>query len=187
MPPRRPGPVRQLQLADLPSGTARPGRLGLGAVTERLSLGAGVLMPVLRRPVQTAHALAPVGRLAGGRLTVGVGAGFPGTFGRPLHALSLEDLEKMAVAAGTATGTAGTTYRTPPGSPSCLMSGGWLAAVGVHGGARQRRRVVELQCDAASWPGPGRAMRATARPDRKASLSAPSVSPCSWRRPGTRG
>ncbi|OIJ90599.1 monooxygenase [Streptomyces sp. MUSC 14] len=60
----------------------------LAVVTERLTLGTGVLMPVLRRPVQTAHALASVDRLAGGRLTVGVGAGFPGTFGRPLHTLS---------------------------------------------------------------------------------------------------
>ncbi|MFF7992133.1 LLM class flavin-dependent oxidoreductase [Kitasatospora xanthocidica] len=57
-------------------------------VTERVRLGTGALLPVLRRPVQTAQALASVDLLSGGRLTVAVGAGFPGRFGRPLHELS---------------------------------------------------------------------------------------------------
>ncbi|WP_030257688.1 MULTISPECIES: LLM class flavin-dependent oxidoreductase [Streptomyces] len=57
-------------------------------VTERIRLGTGALLPVLRRPVQTAQTLASVDQLSGGRLTVAVGAGFPGHFGRPLHELS---------------------------------------------------------------------------------------------------
>ena len=57
-------------------------------VTERIRLGTGALLPVLRRPVQAAQALASVDLLSGGRLTVAVGAGFPGRFGQPLHELS---------------------------------------------------------------------------------------------------
>ncbi|MCG6495772.1 LLM class flavin-dependent oxidoreductase [Kitasatospora sp. A2-31] len=60
----------------------------LAPLTERVTLGTGALLPVLRRPVQTAQALASVDLLSGGRLTVAVGAGFPGRFGRPLHELS---------------------------------------------------------------------------------------------------
>ncbi|MBW8487327.1 LLM class flavin-dependent oxidoreductase [Actinomadura parmotrematis] len=56
--------------------------------TERVTLGTAALMPVLRRPVQTAQALTSLDLLSGGRLTVGVGAGFPGRLGRPLYTLS---------------------------------------------------------------------------------------------------
>jgi alkanesulfonate monooxygenase SsuD/methylene tetrahydromethanopterin reductase-like flavin-dependent oxidoreductase (luciferase family) len=48
------------------------------AVTDRITLGTAALQPVLRRPVQTAHVLASIDRLSRGRLTVAVGAGFPG-------------------------------------------------------------------------------------------------------------
>lgn len=48
------------------------------AVTDRITLGTAALQPVLRRPVQTAQVLASIDRLSGGRLTVAVGAGFPG-------------------------------------------------------------------------------------------------------------
>jgi alkanesulfonate monooxygenase SsuD/methylene tetrahydromethanopterin reductase-like flavin-dependent oxidoreductase (luciferase family) len=48
------------------------------AVTERITLGTAALQPALRRPVQTAQVLASIDQLSGGRLTVGVGAGFPG-------------------------------------------------------------------------------------------------------------
>jgi alkanesulfonate monooxygenase SsuD/methylene tetrahydromethanopterin reductase-like flavin-dependent oxidoreductase (luciferase family) len=48
------------------------------AVTERITLGTAALQPVLRRPVQTAQVLASIDRLSRGRLTVAVGAGFPG-------------------------------------------------------------------------------------------------------------
>jgi alkanesulfonate monooxygenase SsuD/methylene tetrahydromethanopterin reductase-like flavin-dependent oxidoreductase (luciferase family) len=58
------------------------------SVTERVTLGTAALMPVLRRPVQAAQTLASIDLLSGGRLTVAVGAGFPGRFGRPLHELS---------------------------------------------------------------------------------------------------
>ncbi|MEU6804075.1 LLM class flavin-dependent oxidoreductase [Streptomyces neyagawaensis] len=60
----------------------------LAPVTETVTLGTAALMPFLRRPVQAAQALASIDLLSGGRLTVTVGAGFPGRFGRPLYALS---------------------------------------------------------------------------------------------------
>ena len=60
----------------------------LAATTERVTLGTGALLPVLRRPVQAAQTLASVDALSGGRLALGVGAGFPGRFGKPLHELS---------------------------------------------------------------------------------------------------
>jgi alkanesulfonate monooxygenase SsuD/methylene tetrahydromethanopterin reductase-like flavin-dependent oxidoreductase (luciferase family) len=56
--------------------------------TEHVTLGTAALMPVLRRPVQAAQALASIDLLSGGRLAVAVGAGFPGRLGRPLHDLS---------------------------------------------------------------------------------------------------
>ncbi|MCO6004310.1 LLM class flavin-dependent oxidoreductase [Actinoallomurus purpureus] len=56
--------------------------------TERVTLGTGALLPFLRRPVQAAQAIASIDLLSGGRLTVTVGAGFPGRFGRPFYTLS---------------------------------------------------------------------------------------------------
>ncbi|MFI9251286.1 LLM class flavin-dependent oxidoreductase [Streptomyces sp. NPDC053069] len=60
----------------------------LAPATETVTLGTAALMPFLRRPIQTAQSLASIDLLSGGRLTVTVGAGFPGRFGRPLYALS---------------------------------------------------------------------------------------------------
>jgi alkanesulfonate monooxygenase SsuD/methylene tetrahydromethanopterin reductase-like flavin-dependent oxidoreductase (luciferase family) len=60
----------------------------LAPVTTTVTLGTGALMPVLRRPIQAAQALASIDLLSGGRLTVAVGAGFPGRLGQPLHTLS---------------------------------------------------------------------------------------------------
>jgi alkanesulfonate monooxygenase SsuD/methylene tetrahydromethanopterin reductase-like flavin-dependent oxidoreductase (luciferase family) len=60
----------------------------LAPVTGTVTLGTAALMPFLRRPVQAAQALASIDLLSGGRLTVTVGAGFPGRFGRPLYTLS---------------------------------------------------------------------------------------------------
>src|SRR5215217_1283776 len=57
-------------------------------LTTRVTLGTATLLPVLRRPVQAAQALASLDLLSGGRLAVGVGAGFPGRYGVPLHTLS---------------------------------------------------------------------------------------------------
>jgi alkanesulfonate monooxygenase SsuD/methylene tetrahydromethanopterin reductase-like flavin-dependent oxidoreductase (luciferase family) len=57
-------------------------------VTRTITLGTAALLPVLRRPVQTAQALASLDVLSGGRLVVTVGAGFPGAFGQPQHRLS---------------------------------------------------------------------------------------------------
>lgn len=47
-------------------------------VTTTLGLGTAALLPALRRPVHTGHVLATLDRLTAGRLTVAVGAGFPG-------------------------------------------------------------------------------------------------------------
>jgi alkanesulfonate monooxygenase SsuD/methylene tetrahydromethanopterin reductase-like flavin-dependent oxidoreductase (luciferase family) len=60
----------------------------LAPLTERVTLGTATLLPFLRRPVQVAHSLASIDVLSGGRLTVAVGAGFPGRFGQPLYELS---------------------------------------------------------------------------------------------------
>ncbi|MGW2693051.1 LLM class flavin-dependent oxidoreductase [Streptomyces sp. NPDC001296] len=60
----------------------------LAPATETVTLGTAALMPFLRRPIQAAQSLASVDLLSGGRLTVAVGAGFPGRFGRPLYSLS---------------------------------------------------------------------------------------------------
>ena len=60
----------------------------LAPVTGTVTLGTAALLPFLRRPVQAAHSLASIDLLSGGRLTVAVGAGFPGRFGRPLYTLS---------------------------------------------------------------------------------------------------
>lgn len=60
----------------------------LAPMTERITLGTAALLPVLRRPVQAAQTLASVDQLSGGRLVLGVGAGFPGRFGQPLYELS---------------------------------------------------------------------------------------------------
>jgi alkanesulfonate monooxygenase SsuD/methylene tetrahydromethanopterin reductase-like flavin-dependent oxidoreductase (luciferase family) len=60
----------------------------MAPVTDHVTLGTAALLPVLRRPVQAAQALASIDLLSGGRLAVAVGAGFPGRFGRPVHDLS---------------------------------------------------------------------------------------------------
>lgn len=60
----------------------------LAANTTTATLGTGALLPFLRRPLQAAQSLASIDLLSGGRLTVAVGAGFPGRFGRPFYTLS---------------------------------------------------------------------------------------------------
>ncbi|MEB3964308.1 LLM class flavin-dependent oxidoreductase [Streptomyces kunmingensis] len=60
----------------------------LAPATETATLGTAALMPFLRRPIQAAQSLASIDLLSGGRLTVTVGAAFPGRFGRPLYTLS---------------------------------------------------------------------------------------------------
>ncbi len=60
----------------------------LAPTTETVTLGTGALLPFLRRPIQAAQSLASIDLLSGGRLTVTVGAGFPGRFGRPFYTLS---------------------------------------------------------------------------------------------------
>jgi len=57
------------------------------SVTERITLGTAALLPALRRPVQTAQALASLDLVSQGRLTIGVGAGYPGVSERE-YALS---------------------------------------------------------------------------------------------------
>ncbi|MFF4505046.1 LLM class flavin-dependent oxidoreductase [Streptomyces sp. NPDC001401] len=60
----------------------------LAPATDTVTLGTAALLPFLRRPIQAAQSLASLDLLSGGRLTVTVGAGFPGRFGRPFYALS---------------------------------------------------------------------------------------------------
>nr|WP_325100418.1 LLM class flavin-dependent oxidoreductase [Streptomyces broussonetiae] len=60
----------------------------LTLATDNVTLGTAALLPFLRRPIQTAQSLASIDLLSGGRLTVTVGAGFPGRLGRPLYTLS---------------------------------------------------------------------------------------------------
>src|SRR6266496_887766 len=53
----------------------------IAAVTTRVRLGTAVLLPLLRHPLNLAHTLASLDRIAGGRLVLGVGPGadIPGT------------------------------------------------------------------------------------------------------------
>lgn len=60
----------------------------LATVTERVTLGTGALLPALRPPVTAAQTIASVDLLSGGRLVLGVGAGFPGRFGEPVYAMA---------------------------------------------------------------------------------------------------
>jgi alkanesulfonate monooxygenase SsuD/methylene tetrahydromethanopterin reductase-like flavin-dependent oxidoreductase (luciferase family) len=59
----------------------------VSSVTERVALGTAAMLPAFRTPVQTAQALASLDLLSGGRLTVTVGAGFPGR-SEPEYAMS---------------------------------------------------------------------------------------------------
>ncbi|TMQ90120.1 TIGR03619 family F420-dependent LLM class oxidoreductase [Actinomadura soli] len=46
------------------------------AVTERITLGTGILLPAQREPIVTAKAVATLDRLAGGRFALGIGYGW---------------------------------------------------------------------------------------------------------------
>jgi alkanesulfonate monooxygenase SsuD/methylene tetrahydromethanopterin reductase-like flavin-dependent oxidoreductase (luciferase family) len=50
----------------------------VSSVTSRVGLGTAALLPAFRSPVQAAQTLASLDLFSGGRLTVTVGAGFPG-------------------------------------------------------------------------------------------------------------
>ncbi|WP_198676192.1 LLM class flavin-dependent oxidoreductase [Kribbella monticola] len=60
----------------------------LAPVTEKATLGTAALLPALRSHVPAAQTLASIDLLSGGRLTLGVGAGFPGKFGEPVYAMA---------------------------------------------------------------------------------------------------
>lgn len=60
----------------------------LAPATGTATLGTAALLPFLRRPVQAAQSLASIDLLSDGRLTLAVGAGYPGHFGRPFYDLS---------------------------------------------------------------------------------------------------
>src|SRR6266545_1718172 len=49
----------------------------IAAVTTRVRLGTAVLLPLLRHPLNLAHTVASVDRIADGRLVLGVGPGAP--------------------------------------------------------------------------------------------------------------
>jgi alkanesulfonate monooxygenase SsuD/methylene tetrahydromethanopterin reductase-like flavin-dependent oxidoreductase (luciferase family) len=61
---------------------------GLATATKRVRLGTGVLLGALRQPVLLAHSLASLDRLSGGRLIVGLGAGFNAPESRRQFALA---------------------------------------------------------------------------------------------------
>jgi len=46
------------------------------AITKRARLGTAVLLPALRQPTVLAHALASLDQISGGRLVLGLGAGW---------------------------------------------------------------------------------------------------------------
>jgi alkanesulfonate monooxygenase SsuD/methylene tetrahydromethanopterin reductase-like flavin-dependent oxidoreductase (luciferase family) len=50
----------------------------IATVTDRVTLGTAALLPALRDPLLTANTLTSLDLLSGGRIVVGVGAGFPG-------------------------------------------------------------------------------------------------------------
>ena len=54
---------------------------GVAGATNRVTLGTGVLLPLLRHPLSLAHGLATLDRIAAGRVILGVGPGaeLPGT------------------------------------------------------------------------------------------------------------
>lgn len=58
--------------------------------TERVGLGTAALMPVLRQPVMAAQEIATIDQLSGGRIVLGVGAGFPGRSENDLSAVGVD-------------------------------------------------------------------------------------------------
>lgn len=50
----------------------------MATATERVTLGTATMLPAFRHPVVAAQSIASVDRLSGGRVVLGVGAGFPG-------------------------------------------------------------------------------------------------------------
>ena len=59
-------------------------------VTERVTLGTAALLPALRQPVMAAQEIATLDELSGGRLVLGVGAGFPGRSEDDLGAVGVD-------------------------------------------------------------------------------------------------
>jgi alkanesulfonate monooxygenase SsuD/methylene tetrahydromethanopterin reductase-like flavin-dependent oxidoreductase (luciferase family) len=74
----------------------------IAAATARVTLGTGVLLPLLRHPVTLAHGLATLDRVAEGRLTIGVGPGaeLPGTHAE-LAALGVPSDRRVAAMLAT--------------------------------------------------------------------------------------
>jgi alkanesulfonate monooxygenase SsuD/methylene tetrahydromethanopterin reductase-like flavin-dependent oxidoreductase (luciferase family) len=68
----------------------------IAARTERITLGTAVLMPAYRQPLQTGQALASLDLLSGGRLVVGVGAGYPGFCENELAAVGVGRRDRFA-------------------------------------------------------------------------------------------
>jgi alkanesulfonate monooxygenase SsuD/methylene tetrahydromethanopterin reductase-like flavin-dependent oxidoreductase (luciferase family) len=75
---------------DRPRVEALTALAAIAARTERITLGTAVLMPAYRQPLQAGQALASLDLLSGGRLVVGVGAGFPGFCENELAAVGVD-------------------------------------------------------------------------------------------------
>lgn len=108
----------------------------LGAVagrTETIGLGTAALIPALRHPLHTAHAIASLDQLAPGRATLAVGAGFPydatreefAEFGVPWNARNqrLDDIVGRWRSLWTEDDSALPKPTTPGGPPIWLAAG----------------------------------------------------------------
>ncbi len=81
---------------DRPRVEALTALSAIAARTERITLGTAVLMPAYRQPLQVGQALASLDLLSGGRLVVGVGAGFPGFCEDQLAAVGVDRRRRFA-------------------------------------------------------------------------------------------
>ena len=81
---------------DRPRIEALTALTAVAARTERVTLGTAVLMPAYRQPLQLGHVLASLDLLSGGRLVLGVGAGFPGFSEKELAAVGVDRRSRFA-------------------------------------------------------------------------------------------
>ncbi len=81
---------------DRPRIEALTALTAVAARTERVTLGTAVLMPAYRQPLQLGQVLASLDLLSGGRLVVGVGAGFPGFSENELAAVGVDRRSRFA-------------------------------------------------------------------------------------------
>lgn len=153
----------------------------VAVATRRITLGTAVPLPALRHPILPAHQLATLDRLAGGRLIVGMGGGFPspGTeaqftaigvaFERRISRLE-ESIEALRLLwsgqevsfTGRHFDFHGVTLAPAPAHPAGPPI--WLAGGGAAARGRPRRRLAALPA-----PGPDLRPRAGGHPAERGS------------------